>query len=129
MPYRYVIRKRASNKFHSFYRNVSRKYKHVYSFEQMCKNIADAYSGAYQIENGLLREKPSIKRWEGKGWMAHSGRWFYLYRIKNETIYIIDACHSQNMHEAFEYLKRVIREVVRDNLSNTNLISRNRVQR
>ena len=40
---RHVIRKRCAQKIISFYRNVSKKYKHTYSEELMHKNVDDAY--------------------------------------------------------------------------------------
>jgi len=107
MPYNYTISKRASNKINSFYRNVAKKYKHTYSFEQMCNNLREAYSVVYQIENGLLRRNPTIKRWEGKGFMANTKKWYYLYQIEGDTIYVLDACHSQNMHESIAGTKHI----------------------
>ena len=38
----YVIRKRCAQKITTFYRNVSRKYRHSYSLELMEKNVNDA---------------------------------------------------------------------------------------
>lgn len=48
--------------------------------------------------------------------MATSDNWNYAYRIDGDTIYVEDACHSQNMHEVVGYkrLKRLIRECVRE---------------
>lgn len=40
---KYVIRKRCAQKITTFYRNVSKKYKHTYSLELMVKNVNDAY--------------------------------------------------------------------------------------
>ena len=113
MPYNYIISPRASNIINSFYRNVAKKYKHTYSFEQMCKNLREAYIGAYQIENGLLRRNPTIPRWKGKGYMANTNKWYYLYTINNNTISIIDVCHAQNMHESREKkIDRIVTEVL-----------------
>lgn len=83
----------------TFYTNVSKKYANTYSFELMEKNINDTYNSIYQIENGLLRREPTINRWEGKGCMAKTDKWYFLYHIDGDTIYVDDACHSQNMHE------------------------------
>ena len=96
----YVIKNRASNKIRQFYRNVAKKYRHTYSIEQMLANIDLAIDGIFQIENGLQRRTPTISRWDGL-YMATSKdrKWNYAYKISKETIYGVDACHSQNMHE------------------------------
>ena len=52
---RYIIRKRCALKINSFYRNVSKKYKHTYSEELMHKNVDDAFDAIYQIERTLPR--------------------------------------------------------------------------
>ena len=61
----YVIRKRCAQKITSFYRNVSKKYKHAYSLELMEKNVHDAYDAIYCIERTLLRREPTLSRWKG----------------------------------------------------------------
>lgn len=58
----YVIRKRCAQKITTFYRNVSKKYKHTYSLDLMEKNINDAFDAIYQIENTLQRRKPTLSR-------------------------------------------------------------------
>ena len=95
---RYIIRKRCAQKITSFYRNVSKKYKHTYSLELMYKNVNDAYNSMFQIENGLLRRNPTIARWTGY-YMANTDKWYFAYIISDDTITIVDACHAQNMHE------------------------------
>ena len=62
---KHVIRKRCAQKITTFYRNVSKKYKHTYSEELMLKNIDEAVDAFYRIENGLLRRKPTISQWAG----------------------------------------------------------------
>lgn len=57
---KYVIKKRCLFKINTFYRNVSRKYKHTYSEELMHKNADEAIDTMYQIELTLLRRKPTI---------------------------------------------------------------------
>ena len=44
---KYVIKKRCVQKINTFYRNVSRKYKHTYSEEQMHKNADDAFDSIF----------------------------------------------------------------------------------
>lgn len=94
---KYVIKKRCAQKITTFYRNVSRKYKHTYSLELMEKNVVDAYDAIFQIERTLLRRDPTIPKWEGY-YMANTDKWYYAYRIDGETITVVDACHAQNMH-------------------------------
>ena len=64
----YVIRKRCAQKITSFYRNVSKKYKHAYSLELMEKNVHDAYDAIYCIERTLLRREPTLSRWKAITW-------------------------------------------------------------
>ncbi len=94
----YVIKKRCAQKITTFYRNVSKKYKHTYSLELMEKNVRDAYNAIYQIECTLLRRDPSIERWKGF-YMANKDMWYYAYTFDGETVTVVDACHAQNMHE------------------------------
>jgi len=93
---KYLIRKRCAQKITSFYRNVSKKYKHTYSLELMEKNVFDAYDSMYQIEQTLLRREPTISRWKGYH-MANTDKWYFAYTIDGDTITIVDACHAQNM--------------------------------
>lgn len=92
-----------------FYRNVAKKYKHTYSENAMHINIDNAVNSIYKIENGLLRRKPTISRWSGL-FMANAGKWYFAYKIEGDTIYVEDACHTQNMHEAC--LREKIRSMV-----------------
>ena len=68
------------------------------SFEDMERNIRDAVLSIYRIEDTLIRREPTISRWEGL-YMANTERWYYAYRIDDDTITVVDACHAQNMHE------------------------------
>ena len=81
----------------SFYRNVSKKYKHTYSEELMHQNIDEAFDAMYQIEQTLLRREPTLERWKGY-YMANTDKWYFAYTIEGDTITIVDACHAQNMH-------------------------------
>ena len=97
MQYNYVVKKRASLKIWSFYRHVALKYRHTYLEEDLYRNVRMAVRSIYQIEDSLLRRKPTIQRWQGYH-MAHAGNWYYAYTIDGDTITIRDACHQQNMH-------------------------------
>lgn len=102
----YVIHDKAKNAIVRFYHNVAKKYKHTYSEELMNKNIVSAYNSIYQIENGLTRRQPTTPRWKGM-FMATAGKWSFAYKVENDTVYVYDACHSQNIHESSD--KRIIR--------------------
>ena len=95
---KYIIRKRCAQKITTFYRNVSKKYKHTYSLELMEQNVNDAYDSMFEIEKTLLRRKPTLSRWAGYH-MANTDKWYFAYTIEGDTVTIVDACHAQNMHE------------------------------
>lgn len=95
---KYVIRKRCAQRITTFYRNVSKKYKHTYSLEQMEKNVNDAYDSIFRIENTLPRREPTITRWTGYH-MANTDKWYYAYTIEGDTVTVVDSCHAQNMHD------------------------------
>lgn len=95
---KYVIKRRCAKNITSFYRNVSKKYKHTYSLEQMEQNVRDAYDAMFQIERTLLRREPTLSRWKGL-YMANTDKWYYAYVIDADTITVVDVCHAQNMHE------------------------------
>jgi hypothetical protein len=118
----YIISKRCYNKIQKFYQNVAKKYKHTYSLELMHKNIDTAINAMYKIENGLQRRQANIPRWKNY-FMANSNKWYYAYTINNDTITIVDACHSQNMRESFVQLQKIIlkesqlRRVIRESIT------------
>lgn len=95
---KYIIRKRCAQKITTFYRNVSKKYIHTYSLELMEKNVEDAYDSIFQIEQSLLRREPTISRWTGL-YMANTDKWYFAYKVEDDTVIVVDACHAQNMHE------------------------------
>ena len=86
--YQYVISNVVFEKIDQFYENVALKYKHTYSLELMEKNIKDAYRSIYKIENGLLRRNPTISRWNGY-YMANTDKWYFAYKIENDTMICI----------------------------------------
>ena len=103
---RYVIKKRCLSKINTFYRNVSKKYKHTYSEELMHQNIDEAIDAMYQIEQTLLRREPTLERWKGY-YMANTDKWYFAYTIEGDTITIVDACHAQNMHNKRSEIERM----------------------
>ena len=98
MHYNYNITPRAVEKIIEFYAHVRLKYQHVYSYEDMERNVHHAIFDSNKIEKILPRRKVTLDRWQGYH-MAHSGKWYYAYTIDGDTITIQDACHAQNMHE------------------------------
>ena len=96
---KHVIRKRCAQKITTFYRNVSKKYKHTYSQELMEKNVHDAYDSMFQIERTLLRREPTISQWAGYH-MANTDKWYFAYTIDGDTITVVDASHAQNMRSS-----------------------------
>jgi hypothetical protein len=96
---KHIIRKRCAQKITTFYRNVSKKYKHTYSQELMEKNVHDAYDSMFQIERTLLRREPTISQWAGYH-MANTDRWYFAYTIDGDTITVVDARHAQNMRSS-----------------------------
>lgn len=96
----YAFKPRALRNIWIFYRNVAKKYKHVYDSNDMERNIRQAVLDAYRIEQSLLRRKPTLKRWQNEGWhMANAGKWYYAYTIGHDTMIIEDACLVQYMYE------------------------------
>lgn len=94
--YKYLYTKRVVSKIRSFYWNVARKYRHTYSYEDMERNVRDAFFAIYAIERTLPRRKPTISRWAGYH-MANTDKWYYAYTIEDNTIKVVDVCHAQNM--------------------------------
>lgn len=136
----YVIHDKAKNALVRFYHNVAKKYKHTYSEELMNKNIVSAYNSIYQIENGLMRRQPTMPRWKGM-FMATAGKWNFAYKIEGDTVYVYDACHSQNIHESSErrtvilteselkgHLKKAVRRVLNESFILPNKLSAEEVQ-
>ncbi len=112
---RYVISNRCLMQIKQFYHNVAKKYKHTYSKQMLHTNVDNALNSIYKIENGLLRRKPTISRWNGL-FMTNAGKWYFAYRIEGDTIYVEDVCHAQNMHEMIlrNRIHRIVLECIRE---------------
>ena len=95
--YKYLYTKRAATQIRSFFKNVAKKYRHTYSYEDMERNVRDAFFAIYAIECSLPRRKPTLSRWTGYH-MANTDKWYYPYTIEGDMITVVDACHAQNMH-------------------------------
>ena len=98
MQYKYIYNKRTVGKIRTFYKNVAKKYRHTYSYEDIERNVRDAILSIYEIEKTLPRRRPTLSRWKNCH-MANTDRWYYAYTIEEDTIIVSDACHAQNMHE------------------------------
>lgn len=98
LQYKYFYTKRTAAKIRSFYTNVAKKYRHTYSYEDMERNVRDAFFAIYAIERTLPRRQPTISRWANYH-MANAGKWYNAYVIDGDTIKVVDACHAQNMHD------------------------------
>lgn len=96
--YKYSITQKCYDKIHTFYYHVALKYRHTYSVELMHRNIDEVIDSIYCIERTLLRRKSTIARWAGY-YMANTDKWYFAYKIDGDTITVIDACHTQNMHD------------------------------
>ncbi len=98
MQFKYFYTKRTAAKIRSFYRNVAIKYRHTYSYDDMERNVREAFFAIYAIEKTLPRRNPTISRWTNYN-MANTDKWYYAYTIEGDTIIVVDVCHKQNMHE------------------------------
>lgn len=109
MNYNYVIKSRVVQKITLFYENVAKKYVHTYSYENMRKNIVEAYEKIYTIERSLPRCKPTLDRWKGL-YMAHADSWYYAYKIDGDTIVIIEpatptTCTTEELSHIYSITK------------------------
>ena len=50
--------------------------------------------------------------------MANFKNWYFAYKINGDTIFVEDACYSQNMHEANLKVMNLIERI--DNLPHNN---------
>lgn len=98
VDYKYIVKPRASRKIFTFYSNVAKKYRHTYDKEDLKRDVQNAVFSMYKIERSLLRRQPTLTRWANYH-MANTDKWYYAYRIEGDTIFVVDACHAQNMHE------------------------------
>lgn len=97
---KHIVKPRAARKIYTFYGNVAKKYRHTYDKTDYIRNVSDALTSIYRIENGLLRRQPTLLRWRTRGYnMASTDKWYFAYAFDGETVTVVDACHAQNMHE------------------------------
>ena len=93
---KHVILPQCIEAIERFYHNVAKKYAHTYSAELMHKNIDEAFDSMYMIENSLQRRTPTVSKWQGC-YMANTKTWYFAYKVFDDTVVVVDACHAQNM--------------------------------
>ena len=94
----------------SFYYNMWQKYKHSWGEEEIVKLISDTYDEAYKIKEITIHRNATKNEWQNL-FMANIDKWNFAYKIENNTIYVEDACHSQNMHEAINRIMSLIERI------------------
>lgn len=102
-------------KSYHFIEMLLRSIGNTHSYENLNSDYKKVCSSIYKIENGLLRRKPTISRWNGL-FMANAWKWYFAYRIEGDTIYVEEACHAQNMHEMIlrNRIHRIVLECIRE---------------
>lgn len=112
-----VIQPRVLEKIDTFYYNMWQKYKHSWGEEEIVKLISDAYDEVYSIKSIVTHRNATKEGWKGL-FMANFKNWYFAYKIDGDTIFVEDACHSQNMHEAILKVINLIERI--DNLPYNN---------
>ena len=56
MQYKYFYTKRTAAKIRSFYRNVAKKYRYTYLYEDMERNVRDAFFAIYVLPQIISAE-------------------------------------------------------------------------
>ena len=92
------IRPNVLHEIDTFYYNMWQKYKHSWGEEEIIKLISDTYNDINKLSTIKVHRKSTKEEWYGL-FMANIDKWYFAYRIEDDTIYVEDACHSQNMHE------------------------------
>ena len=64
--YKYLYTKRTAAKIRSFYKNVAKKYRHTYSYEDMERNVRDA-PGGFVLSVWFHSKQPPKKIWNVPG--------------------------------------------------------------
>lgn len=96
----------------NFYKGVFHKYSHTYSFEMMQHNIEESVKSITQIGNGkfgksILQNKISQVvpnpingvQYKVQKCSVRTIQWHFIYYVENDTIYIVNAIHGQNMKD------------------------------
>lgn len=60
-----VINHITYNAIYRYYMNMFKKFHHEWGIEDIHSLIDKTFDSIYQIENGLIRRKPTISRWKG----------------------------------------------------------------
>lgn len=119
----YKVEDRVYNVIRNFYRNVAIYHGNTNSEENILDYMRKAYRSIYQIENGLLRRRPRMKRWQGYYVaLSKDGTWYYAYSIEGNVIHFYDACYCTNIHDNREMIDKIITEVIHDYLRRNIII-------
>jgi len=93
-----VISKKAINRINQFYYNVALKYPNTNSLDVVKNNINNVHNEIYKVGTSLTKTNTSLSKWKGYN-VCRSKTWYFAYKIQNNTIYVYDAEHGQNMSE------------------------------
>ena len=111
----YKIEDRVYNVIRNFYRNVAIYHGNTNSLEDILRYIDRACKSIYQIENGLSRRRPRMKRWQGYYVaLSKDNKWYYAYRIEGNIIHVYDACYCTNIHDNRKMIDKIITEAIHD---------------
>lgn len=111
----YKVEDRVYCVIRNFYRNVAIYHGNTNSLEDILKYINKACKSIYQIENGLSRRKPRMKRWQGYHVaLSKDGTWYYAYRIEGNVIHVYDACYCTNIHDNREIIDSLVIETINE---------------
>ena len=84
------------NQIRQFYRNVHKKYRHVYGKEQIRARIINSFNAINKLYGYKLLSDPILEKWNGMGRVV-IGKWHFAINIKGNKVIVADACHEQNM--------------------------------
>ena len=111
----YKIEDKVYNAIDTFYENVAIRYCNTNSEEDILNYIRKAYRSIYQIENGLPRRRPRMKRWRGYHVaLSKDGTWYYAYRIEGNIIHVYDVCYCTNIHDNREIIDSLVVETINE---------------
>ena len=115
MQFKYLIRDKVEKAISGFYVNVSKKWCNTWSEDDVVRSFKKVYNGIItSIEQFPQGRKPTLEKWEKKGYrMTTFEKWCFAYYIINDTVYVDDAIHGQNIHEGFDRVHEIVNEVVR----------------
>lgn len=94
--YKLIIKQSALDKIAQFYKSMGQKYMNTYGFEEIDKVIRNNIQSMRLINNNKLLSEPMLEQW-GSYNRVVIGKWHFAIDIKDDNVYVVDACHEQNM--------------------------------